>query len=168
MQDFYLYRQAWRFDGAPHEEQKLQKKEWKALLKQGGLMVRNTYDFDCQETCFWNLIKDQFGGLEELSGNTRKKVRRSLEHLEFRRIDNEPILKLGYPILRATFDDYAVTDRLTNRQTFEAYMKWCEMNGHQTGIQKEKHCLSILWIILFHEQVLFTRKRLSLCHRWLT
>ena len=94
MQDFYLYRQAWRFDGAPHEEQKLQKKEWKALLKQSGLMVRNTYDFDCQETCFWNLIKDQFGGLEELSGNTRKKVRRSLEHLEFRRIDNEPILKL--------------------------------------------------------------------------
>ena len=49
MQDFYLYRQAWRFDGAPHEEPKSQEQEWKALLKQGGLMVRNTYNFDCQE-----------------------------------------------------------------------------------------------------------------------
>ncbi len=131
MQTFYLYRKAWRFDGAPHEEQPLQKEEWKSLLKKGGLMVRNTYNFDCQEqTCFWNLIKDQFGELEELSGNTRKKVRRSLEHLEFRHINSEPIIKWGYPILRATFDDYAVTDRLTNHQTFETYMKWCEMKHY--------------------------------------
>ena len=54
MQDFYLYRQAWRFDGAPHEEPKLDKKEVGALFRQGGFMVRNTYDFDCQkETCFF-------------------------------------------------------------------------------------------------------------------
>ena len=46
---FYLYRKAWRFDGAPHEEPKLEEKDWKAILKQGGLMVRNTYNFDCQE-----------------------------------------------------------------------------------------------------------------------
>ena len=65
MNDFYLYRKAWRFDGAPHEEPQLEKQQCKALLRQGGLMVRNTYDFDYpQETHFWNLIKDQFGGLE--------------------------------------------------------------------------------------------------------
>ena len=88
MQDFYLYRQAWRFDGAPHEEPKLQEQEWKALLKQGGLMVRNTYNFDCQEeTCFWNLIKDQFGGLEELSSNTKNRVNKALERFDFRLID---------------------------------------------------------------------------------
>ena len=64
---FYLYRKAWRFDGAPHEEPQLQEQEWKELLKQGGLLVRNTYTFDCQEnTSFWYLIKDQFEGLEEL------------------------------------------------------------------------------------------------------
>lgn len=32
MQDFYLYRKAWRFDGASHEEQQLQKEEWKAHI----------------------------------------------------------------------------------------------------------------------------------------
>ena len=124
---FYLYRKAWRFDGAPHNEPQLQKQEWKQLLKQGGLMVRNTYNFDCQkETSFWYLIKDHFEGFEELSGNTRKKVRRSLEKIEFRKVDNSYIKKFGYPILRASFDDYSVKDRITNSLTFENYLKECE------------------------------------------
>ncbi len=124
---FYLYRKAWRFDGAPHNEPQLQKQEWKQLLKQGGLMVRNTYNFDCQkETSFWYLIKDHFEGFEELSSNTRKKVRRSLEKIEFRKVDNSYIKKFGYPILRASFDDYSVKDRITNSLTFENYLKECE------------------------------------------
>ena len=124
--NFYLYRQAWRFDGAPHEEPKLQEKDWKALLKQGGLLVRNTYHFDCQkETCFWNLIKDHFEGWEELSGNTRKKVRRSLEKIAFRKVEANFIKTEGYSILRASFDDYSVTDRITNEHTFETYIDEC-------------------------------------------
>ncbi|MBQ5378306.1 MAG: hypothetical protein IIU48_07280, partial [Prevotella sp.] len=123
---FYLYRKAWRFDGAPHEEPQLQEQEWKELLKQGGLLVRNTYTFDCQEnTSFWYLIKDQFEGLEELSGNTRKKVRRSLEKIEFRKVDNAFIKQNGYPILRTSFDDYLIKDRITNYHTFENYLKEC-------------------------------------------
>ena len=123
---FYLYRKAWRFDGAPHNEPQLLEQEWKNLLKQGGLMVRNTYEFDCQdETCFWYLIKDQFEGLEELSGNTRKKVRRSLEKIEFRRVDNAFIKQNGYSVLKASFNDYSVKDRITNVRTFESYLSEC-------------------------------------------
>ncbi len=125
--NFYLYRNAWRFDGAPHEEPQVQEQEWKNLLKMGGLMVRNTYMFDCQEkTSFWYLIKDQFEGLEELSGNTRKKVRRSLEKIEFRKVDNAFIKQNGYPILRTSFDDYLIKDRITNFHTFENYLKECK------------------------------------------
>lgn len=132
MQDFYLYRQAWRFDGAPHEEQKLQKEEWKTLLKQGGLMVRNTYDFDCQEeTCFWNLIKDRFGGLEELSSNTRSRVKKALEHLDFRLIDFSLIQTSGYPILKNTFDDYSTVDRPMNPQVFEDYLRHCQCKDYE-------------------------------------
>ena len=109
MSTFYLYRKAWRFDGAPHQEPKLTKEEGKKLLKQGGLLVRNTYDFDCpEETRFWNLIKDHFGGMEELSGNTRKKVRRSLEKLDFKHIDIDLIEQEGFPILKATYKDLMI------------------------------------------------------------
>ncbi|MCR5659755.1 MAG: hypothetical protein K6G25_10595 [Bacteroidales bacterium] len=126
MNDFYLYRQAWRYDGAPHNEPQLKETEWKALLKQGGLMVRNTYDFDCQEeTSFWNLIKDQYGGLDELSGNTRKKVRRSLEKIEFRKVDKDFIESQGYPILKASFEDYSVKDRIMTPHTFKTYLDEC-------------------------------------------
>ena len=132
MQDFYLYRQAWRFDGAPHEEPELQEKEWKALLKQGGLMVRNTYDFDCkEETCFWNLIKDQFGGLDELSSNTRNRVNKALEHFDFRLIDVSLIQESGYPILKATFDDYTTVDRPMNKQVFNDYLKHCTSKDYE-------------------------------------
>lgn len=132
MQEFYLYRQAWRFDGAPHEEQRLSTTECKTLFKQGGLMVRNTYNFDCQqETCFWNLIKDHFGGLEELSGNTRNRVKKSIENLNFGLIDLPLIQNSGYPILKATFDDYVTVDRPMNMQVFEEYIQHCQRKNYE-------------------------------------
>ncbi len=132
MQDFYLYRKAWRFDGAPHEELKLTDKECRSLLAQGGLMVRNTYHFDCaEETQFWNLIKDHFGGLEELSSSTRNRVQKSLDHLVFKPIDISLIQQQGYPILKATFDDYDTVDRPMNQQVFDEYLKHCQSKTYE-------------------------------------
>lgn len=99
-------------------------------------MVRNTYDFDCQdETSFWNLIKDQFGGLDELSGNTRKKVRRSLEHFDFKLVDADLIRKEGFPILKATYEDYAVSDRTMSVEVFNAYLDlYAQFNFDYWGV----------------------------------
>lgn len=152
MQNFYLYRHAWRFDGAPHKEPQLQKKEWKSLLKNGGLMVRNTYDFDCPETTnFWNLIKDHFDD-QELSGNTRNRVMKSLESLDFQLIDFSLVRDSGYPILKATFDDYATVDRPMNQEVFEEYLKHCQSKDYEYwGIfDKTDHrfigfCANRLW-----------------------
>lgn len=132
MENFYLYRKAWRFDGAPHEEPELKPEEWKALLKQGGLLVRNTYGFDCpKETHFWNLVKDHFGDLEELSGNTRNRVEKALAKLEFKRIDVALVQAQGYPILKATFDDYRTVDRPMNVQVFEEYLNHCQSKTYE-------------------------------------
>ena len=58
---YFNYRHAWIFDGPPHKETRLDKKDWRTLLRKGGLFVRNTYDFDyAEELPFWNLIKDRF------------------------------------------------------------------------------------------------------------
>ena len=87
---YYNYRNAWRFAGPPHEEQKLSKEAYSNLLSMGGLLVRNTYDFDCEgPTNFWYVIKDSFGGMDEVSSNERNKIRRSENVLSFKRIDLE-------------------------------------------------------------------------------
>ena len=129
---YHLYRNAWRFDGAPHEEQKLEKKEWHSLLKQGGLMVRNTYNFDCQqETAFWSIIKDKYGGLEELTSKTRNRIFKAFDNLEFKLIDISIVKEFGYPILKATYEDYAVSDREMNKEIFDSYLQVYNYKKHE-------------------------------------
>lgn len=123
MPDFHLYRKAWRFSGAPHEEPKLTQEECKALLKQGGLLVRNTYDFDCQEeTKFWFVIKDRYEGFDELSTRVRNKIRHAQNTFDYHLVDQALLKEKGYPIMADTFADYAVTDRSMNPTVFDSYL----------------------------------------------
>lgn len=127
MNGFYLYRDAWRYDGPPHQEPRLTKAEAHTLLKKGGLLVRNTFDFDKPEaTRFWYIIKDKFGGLDELKTNERNKIRRSQKELSFQKISLEVLEQNGWDILKATYDDYAVTDRKMDRNAFLAYLSECK------------------------------------------
>lgn len=127
MSNYYIYRKCWRFKGAPHEELQLHKEEWKALLKQGGLLVRNTYDFDqVIESCFWYVIKDKFQGLEDFSSNERNKIKRSNNVLTFKKIGFDLLRAEGWEILKATYEDYAVSDRTINEALFLDYLASCE------------------------------------------
>ena len=124
---YYLYRKAWRFARPPHEEQKLSKEACNNLLSMGGLLVRNTYDFDCQEkTSFWYVIKDSFNGLDEFSSNERNKIRRAEKALAFKRIDIDLLKTKGWNILKATYEDYAVSDRDMDETVFLNYLSECE------------------------------------------
>jgi hypothetical protein len=124
---YYVYRGAWRFSGPPHEEQKLDKESCSNLLSMGGLLVRNTYDFDCQEkTSFWYVIQDTFNGLEDFSSNERNKIRRAEKVLVFKRIGIDLLKSEGWKILKATFEDYAVSDRAMDETVFLNYLSYCE------------------------------------------
>lgn len=126
MNGYYLYRNAWRYDGPPDKEKRLNKKETKALLKKGGLLVRNTYDFDLQEeTLFWYVIKDCFGGLDELPATERNRVRRAQNTLRFELVSPELIRQQGWGILKATYEDYAVADRKMDEKVFQQYLDHC-------------------------------------------
>ena len=84
--NYKIYKHAWIDKRAPHFGEKLDSTSIIELLSNGGIMVRNTYDFDCdKETSFWYVIKDSFEGLEELSSRCRGKVRRSLKTYDVRR-----------------------------------------------------------------------------------
>lgn len=123
MPDFHLYRKAWRFSGAPHEEPKLTQEECRALLKQGGLLVRNTFDFDDpKESKFWFVVKDRFEGMDELSSRVRNKIRHAQKTFDYRLVDQALLLEKGYPIMAETYADYSVSDRTMNEAVFKAYL----------------------------------------------
>lgn len=126
---FEIYRHAWRYSLAPDKEPQLSNSQCADLLKQGGWMVRNTYDFDCKiETEFWYIIKDTFGGMDELSSNVRRKIRKAFETYEYKLIDKQTIREKGYPIIKATFEDYDVKDRSMTEQIFNDYLNYCDKN----------------------------------------
>ena len=127
MNQFYLYRHAWRYDGASHLEPRLEEQEWKTLLKQGGMMVRNTYDFDIpEETQFWYIVKDHFEGLDGLKPRVRNKIRHANNYFEYQLIPYDQFEREVFPILEDTFAHYKVHDRTMNRDVFSDYLKYCQ------------------------------------------
>ena len=127
---FVVYRHAWIHNGAPDCEPELTVSQCKDLLHQGGWMVRNTFDFDCKEqTDFWYVIKDSFGGLEEHDSNERRKIRKGLDSFDYKLIDNTTLKNQGYPIVKATFEDYKVKDRRMSKDVFMSYLDYCNENS---------------------------------------
>lgn len=69
---FTLRRGIWSDAGEPMSFRQISASDCKAMLSRGGLLVENQYDFDCkEETSAWFVIKDSFGGMDELSSNMR-------------------------------------------------------------------------------------------------
>ena len=119
MELYSLYRKAWITTQAPHLEQKLSTQQSKNLLNRGGLLVRNTYNFDNTENKnFWYVIKDHFGGLDELSTGNRTMVRKALKTYDIRKINKEEILQNGFPIFIAAAKKYKRKTRALSEKQF--------------------------------------------------
>jgi len=125
---YFIYRHAWRYALAPDKESQLTDSQCKALLKNGGWMIRNTFDFDCNTpTDFWYLIKDSYGGMEELTKNNRQKIRKAFRLLEFKLVDKSLIAEKGYEITQKTYDGYRIKDRRMNKRIFNDLLQlWDE------------------------------------------
>lgn len=129
MNDFYLYRHAWI--SAPHYNEQLSDEQCDALLKKGGWMVRNTYDFDQkEESNFWYIIKDSFGGMDELSTNVRTKVRRAFKRFAYQKVDKQIIEKNGYEVVDKAFKSYPIKDRRMNKNVFKGYLESWDVENH--------------------------------------
>ena len=75
------------------EEKLLSKKECNDLLRNGGLMIRNTYDFDTkEETSFWYVIKDKLEDISELPFSARRNIRRAHKFYNFTRTNKKTII----------------------------------------------------------------------------
>ena len=93
----------------PHKTIQITKEEAKKLLKENSaLLIRWSSTFDDEnENTFWYVIKDSECSMEELSSNTRSKVRRGLKKLTVKKISKEDLLKLGgYNVYLAANESY--------------------------------------------------------------
>ena len=117
--EYRCYKGAWIF----LEESKeafLSKEEGKSLLKKGGLMVRNIYDFDCEEeTSFWFVIKDNIEDISELPFSARRNIRRSLRLYNIRKVDLEDFSKVAFPIISSAQKSYKVGCRVMDRKEYD-------------------------------------------------
>lgn len=126
---YHLYKHCWVFDKAPHLEAELSSDEVAAFFCKGGFMFRNVFDFNRKEpTEFWYVIKDSFGGMEELGDRTRTSVRKSLRTYHFRIVDKQEVVKYGYPIYLKALKNYKVTAVAQTRDEFEKWIESCTEN----------------------------------------
>lgn len=120
MENYRYYKGAWIFAHDPHLESKLSDKEVAELLSKGGLVVRNVYDFDCkEETSFWYVIKDSFGGMEELSSKMRNQVKKCFKTMRVERISSEYLMANGYDVYVEASDSYRVKAVAPTKEEFE-------------------------------------------------
>lgn len=143
MNGYRLYKGAWMFDGSEQEERLLPDDERRSLLKNGGLMVLNTYDFDCEEeTAYWYIVKDTFGGMAEYSSKMRNQVRKSLSCYEYRKIEREALLRDGYEVHRSAAESYKVKAEVPNRAVYEEALLQGPENGFWGAYDRQSGALA--------------------------
>jgi hypothetical protein len=119
IENYILYKGAWIFSGEAHMEEKLKSSEVKSLLKRGGIMVRNTYNFDCsKETSFWWIIKDSFGGRSELGKKTNKYIEKALAKFDIRIISIQEFRQGGYEVYEAAHRNYKIKSNFSSKEFF--------------------------------------------------
>lgn len=122
--DYRYYKGAWIYAHDPHFEKKLKSEEIDNLFAKGGMMVRNVYDFDSKaETSFWYVIKDSFGGMEELSAKMRNQVKKCFKTMRVEKISADYLLQNGYEVFVAASDSYKVKAVPPTKEQFEARIK---------------------------------------------
>ena len=147
MQRYFSYRMTWCFGDAPHLETKLLEEEWKSLLKQGGLLVRNTFDFDQPTSShFWYIIKDQFNGFDGVTSKCRTKIRKADKNYTYRIIENNFLKENGYGIHKEVMQSYGYNT--VSKDEYFAYFDpdniecWgCFLNDTQEMVGFSINCL---------------------------
>lgn len=136
MNQYRLYKGAWIF-WEESKENLLSEKESKDLLRNGGLMIRNTYDFDTkEETSFWFIIKDKLEDISELPSSTRKKIRRALKIYNFRIITLEELRTIAYDIVVSAEQSYNNLLKHTTKECLE-----CLIDEYKNDGNKECWCV---------------------------
>ena len=131
MNQYRLYKDAWIFL-EESEEKLLSEKESENLLRNGGLMIRNIYDFDIkEETSFWFIIKDELEGIAELPFSARRNIRRSLRIYNIKKINIEEFSEKAYPIIISAQKSYKIKTHHTSKKEFHSEIERFIKDGNK-------------------------------------
>ncbi len=102
-----------------HQEIVLSKKEQGELLKKSqAYLLRWISNWDGAKGEFWYIVKDHFDGLNELSGNTRSKVRRGLKNCRVSKVLANEIAKNGYEVYVSAMNNYQTNLNIISEKEF--------------------------------------------------
>lgn len=134
---FVLYKGMWSSKEGLPDSVFLTDAECKKMLMGGGKLVRNIYNWDKQTpSCFWYVIKDAYGGMEELPSKVRNQVKKSLRTYDFRKVSKEEMMSLGYELYNDSRKRFKDSGLLFTRDEW-----WARIKGENKelwlGIDKE-------------------------------
>lgn len=124
IENYQLYKHAWISTSDPSLEQRLLPADCHQLLQRGGWLVRNVYNFDSKEpTDFWYVIKDKFGGIEEIPSKYRNNVRKALSYYNIRRCSKEYLVQNAYKVYVAAAESYKIKTKIMTLSQFQAVLQ---------------------------------------------
>jgi len=152
---WYFYQGMFLPKNPPHQKIVLSKNEQSELLKKSkAYLLRWTSDWDGVKSEFWYVIKDCFGGLDELSSNTRSKVRRGLKNCRVLKVLPEDIAQNGYEVYVSAMNNYKTNLNIISEKEFrknkgnsDNYDTWAvyekdtgKMIAYSSNIIQENSC----------------------------
>lgn len=139
--NYSLKHGIWIYIGDVHKSERLEPIEMKHLLSLGGGIVRNHFNFDCtQKTSFWFVIKDKFGGMEELSSKMRNQVKKSLRTYDIEIISKKEFIDIGLNIFNAALNNYRVKAKpISETRWNEQWEKWPDNTDYWCVKTKDTH-----------------------------
>jgi hypothetical protein len=115
----------------PDLEMKMDRQDQQYLLKRAkARFIRWTSEFDKDDGIFWYIIKESFGGMEEMSSNTRSKVRRGIRHFIIGPLSFGELKDKGYSPYFNAFQRFTTFEKPMDEAEFKSYVFFLEKSGH--------------------------------------
>jgi len=117
---FAYYNNAWILKSVFFKSLPITKNQSKMLLRNKGLYVRNIFNWDRSDNkTYWYIIKDEFGGIEELPTKVRNQVKKSLKTYDFRIVSYDEMLNKGCDLFNKSRARFKNSDKFTQEQWIE-------------------------------------------------
>lgn len=120
LENFTLYNNAWIIKSGLTTSNPINSVQANLLLNKGGWYLRNIYNWDKTEPShFWYVIKDGFGGIEELPTKARNQVRKSLKTYYFKIVSYDEMVKVGCDLFNKSRERFGESQRFTQEKWIE-------------------------------------------------